>query len=100
MDVTGMVRKQVYIEPRQEALLKQMAERKSVSEAELIRLAIDRQLAGGELQVLPPDSLAWEEAHQFMMALRARGPVEGRARAWKRDELYEERMDRYGRDPD
>ena len=38
--MAGMVRKQIYIEPRQDALLKQAAKRRSVSEAELIRLAL------------------------------------------------------------
>jgi hypothetical protein len=99
MIVTGMVRKQIYIEPRQDALLKRLAELRSVSEAELIRSAIDRQL-NGEVQPPPPDPVAWEEAHQFMMELRARGPIEGRARAWVRENLYEERMSRYGRDSD
>jgi hypothetical protein len=53
-DIARMVRKQIYIEPRQEVLLRQAAKRRKVSEAELIRLAIDRQLASGELQPLPP----------------------------------------------
>lgn len=95
-----MVRKQIYIEPRQEALLKQAAKRRSVSEAELIRGAIDRQLSSGELQPLPSDQIAWEQAYQFMIELRARGPIEGRARTWERQDLYEERIGRYDRDPD
>jgi hypothetical protein len=98
--MAGMVRKQIYIEPRQEILLRQMAKRRSVSEAELIRLAIDRQLGNGELQPLPSDPVAWEQAYQFMMELRALGPIEGQARAWKRQELYEERINRYDSDSD
>ena len=98
--MTRMVRKQIYIEPRQEALLKQVAKRQSVSEAELIRLAIDRQLSSGRLQLSPPDPVAWEQAYQFMMELRARGPIEGQARPWKREELYEERVSRYDSDSD
>ena len=61
--MAGMVRKQIYSEPRQEVLLKQAAKRLSVSEAKLIRLAIDRQLGSGELQLLPPDPVAWEQAY-------------------------------------
>jgi hypothetical protein len=95
-----MVRKQIYIDPRQEALLKQAARRRSVSEAELIRVAIDRQLRGGELQPIPPDPVAWEQALQFMLELRARGPIEGQARTWNRQELYEERVSRYDSDLD
>lgn len=37
-----MIRKQVYIEPRQERLLKERARRYRVTEADLIRQAIDR----------------------------------------------------------
>ena len=98
--MAGMVRKQIYIEPRQEVLLKQAAKRESVSEAELVRLALDRQLGGGWLHSPPPDPLAWEKAYQFMRELRARGPIEGQARTWKREELYEERVSRYDSDPD
>lgn len=98
--MAGMVRKQIYIRARQEALLKQAAKRRSVSEAELIRLAIDRQLGSGELQSLPPDPVAWEQAYQFMIELRARGPIEGQARTWKRQDLYEERVNRYDSDSD
>jgi hypothetical protein len=98
--MAGMVRKQIYIEPRQEVLLKQVAKKESVSEAELIRRALDRQLSGGRLKSPPPDPLAWEEAYQFMMELRVRGPIEGQVRTWKREELYEERVSRYDSDPD
>lgn len=98
--MAGMVRKQIYIEPRQDTLLKQAAKRRSVSEAELIRQAIDRQLSGGKLQTPPPDPVAWEQAYQFMLELRARGPVEGQARTWERQDLYEERLSRYDSDPD
>jgi hypothetical protein len=94
-----MVRKQIYIEPRQEVLLKQLAEARGVSEAELIRRAIDRQVGGGVQRPLPPDPVAWEQAYQFMLDLRTRGPAEGEQRSWRREELYEERMKRYERDP-
>jgi len=94
-----MVRKQFYIEPRQQLLLKRAAEIRSVSEAELIRLAIDRHLSGG-VQSPPPDRAAWEQAYRFMMELRARGPIEEQSRTWTRQDLYEERMNRYDSDPD
>ena len=94
-----MVRKQIYIEPRQEVLLKQMAASRGVSEAELIRQAIDRQMGGGRGRPLPPDPVAWEQAYQFMLDLRAQGPLEGKQRTWRREDLYEERMSRYDRDP-
>jgi hypothetical protein len=96
--MSRMVRKQIYIEPRQEALLKRLAESRGVSEAELIRQAIDRQVSGGRQGTLPPDPVAWEQAYQFMLDLHAQGPMEGKQRTWKREDLYEERMSRYDRD--
>lgn len=94
-----MVRKQIYIEPRQEMLLKRLARSRGVSEAELIRQAIDRQVGGVRQRSLPPDPVAWEQAYQFMLDLRAQGPMEGEQRTWRRQDLYEERMKRYDDDP-
>jgi len=103
-EMTRMVRKQVYIEPRHEVLLKRLARRRGVSEAELIREAIDRQIGSGSgrglSHFLPSDPVAWEEAYQFMLDLHARGPVAGQARTWKREDLYEERLSRHDRDSD
>ena len=98
--MTSMIRKQVYIEPRQDALLKRLAQTYKLSEAELIRQAIDRQLGTGLGPELPPDPDAWEQAYQFMLELQARGPIAGQGRTWKREDLYEERLSRYDRDPD
>ncbi len=93
-----MVRKQVYIEPRQDAVLKQLAQARGVSEAELIRRAIDQQISGSQRLSLPPDPAAWEQAYQFMLDLHAQGPVAGQGRTWTREDIYEERLSRYGRD--
>ena len=41
--MTDMVRKQVYIHQRQEATLKRLARQRGLSEAEIIRQAIDRE---------------------------------------------------------
>ena len=98
--MTSMIRKQVYIEPRQDALLKRLAQTYKLSEAELIRQAIDRQLGAGLGPELPSDTDAWEQAYQFMLELLARGPIEGKGRTWKREDLYEERLSRHDRDPD
>ena len=95
-----MVRKQVYIEPRHEAILKRLAQARGVSEAELIRQAIDRQVSGGQLQPTQLDPGAWEEAYQFMLALHARGALQEQARKWTREDLYEERLSRHGRRSD
>ncbi len=94
-----MVRKQIYIEKRQQARLKRLARARGISEAELIRQAIDQNASGGPREK-HPDPEAWKKAHRFMLVLRARGPLPGSPRAWKREELYEERLTRYGRRAD
>lgn len=92
-----MIRKQIYIRKRQQAVLKQLARARGVSEAEIIRRAIDEQVNGRGSQTLPPDLGAWEKALAFMNALHRQGPAANRKRRWTRDELYEERENRYGR---
>jgi hypothetical protein len=94
-----MVRKQIYIQRQQQAILRRLARALRVSEAELIRQALDHQVRAGS-RLAQPDPEAWEQAHRFMTALRARGPLSGRARTWTRDELYEDRVSRYPRRPD
>ena len=79
----------MYIEPRHEALLKQFAEARGTSVAELIRQAIDRQIAGGQARFVLPDP-TWEEARAFMLSLHARGPCAGQERTWMREDLHEE----------
>ena len=94
--MTQMVRKQIYIDKRQKAQLKRAAKARGTSEAELIRQAIDRQLAGGGVG-LPYDVAAWERAVALMRSLQAQGTLSNRRRSWTRDELYDERESRYGR---
>ena len=89
-----MIRKQVYIEPIQDAGLKQRAIMLGVTEAEIIRRAIDRQIS-----LLGPgvrDLSAWEREKAFI-AKRigvSRGPG---GRRFSREDAYEERLERYGR---
>lgn len=90
-----MVRKQVYLRRRQTAMLKRQAKETGSTESELIRQAIDRQVIGSG-RLLSPDPRAWERAHDLMLELNSQGPLVGRRRQWTRDELYEERMNRYG----
>ena len=94
--MTEMVRKQIYIEKRQRAQLKRAAKAHGMSEAALIRQAIDQKLAGGG-KGLPRDLAAWERAISLMRSLQAQGPLPNRRRNWTREELYEERESRYGR---
>ena len=89
-----LVRKQVYIESRQDALLKQKARLLGVTEAEVIREAIDRQMASVRLNVR--DMKAWEREKAFIAKRMKKGFVP-ETRRWKREDAYEERLMRYGR---
>lgn len=84
-----MIRKQVYLEPRQARLLKQRSKALGVTEAALIRQIIDRTLltAHGSGPWRPE---AWEDEKRFIKHLLAKGPVPGERR-WTRDELYDDR---------
>ncbi len=92
-----MVRKQIYISRQQDARLKRLAKRRGVSEAEIIRQALDQRLSGGKTHLFQPNPQAWEDALEFMMQLRARGPIPNQRRTWKREDAYEERESRYDR---
>lgn len=89
-----MIRKQVYIEPRQDAILKGLARMLGLSEAEVIRQAIDRQASAVPVGVRDLD--AWEREKAFIAERMAAGPVSSRRR-WSREEIYEERLARHGR---
>jgi hypothetical protein len=90
-----MVRKQVYIEPEQEVLLKQRARALGMSEAELIRMGI---AAMGRTAIsLPMDQRAWADELAF---IRQRAQVEQAGdgqRQWTREDLYAERLERFSR---
>lgn len=92
-----MIRKQIYIQKRQETILRKLARLRQVSEAELIREAIDRQINDPGMRPSRPDPIAWDKAHKFMLELRARGPAANQPRTWTREDAYAERMNRYDR---
>jgi hypothetical protein len=84
----GLVRKQIYIKPRQEKLLKQAARETRMTEAEIIRRAVDLWLDTREKKHQARE--AWKEARAFIEERIAQGPVPG-GRTWTREELYEDR---------
>ena len=91
-----MIRKQVYIEPEQEELLKRRSKELGVSEAALIRQAIDRLHLGAADGRSLPGRPAWEEAKRVIQE-RMKLRVPQTERGWTREELYEERLARYSR---
>lgn len=82
-----MVRKQVYIEERQERMLKKSASELGVAEAELIRRGIDQMLKG-LLPAAQPDANAWAEEKRFIAQLKERTPP-AKIKRWTRAELHE-----------
>ncbi len=76
-----MIRKQIYIEERQEALLKRLAKTFRTTEAELIRRSLDRGLTQVQGVI---SAAAWDRALEIME--RRRRP--GKIRRWRREDLY------------
>jgi len=89
-----MVRKQIYIEERHERLLKRISKTRGVSEAEIIRQAIDRETIGGKTSLLAPDQAAWDEIIRFVKNRKSLRP-RGRPYRWNRLDAYEERDRRF-----
>jgi hypothetical protein len=81
-----MIRKQIYLEPAQNTALKRLAQQAGVSEAELIRAAIDQHLQTGRR--LRPNPALWDEEFAFLERL-AQQPFPAATRIWRRDDLYE-----------
>ena len=93
--MAGMVRKQIYIEERHERLLKRISKARGVSEAELIRRAIERETVG-EKPVLTPDQAAWDKILRFAKNRKAVRPS-ARPYRWNRLDAYEERERRFSK---
>jgi CO/xanthine dehydrogenase Mo-binding subunit len=89
-----MVRKQIYLESDQDKMLQARAKALGISTAELIRRRITDP--GRGVASYPTRPEAWEEELRFI-AERARLADLKKTRGWTRDELYEERLERFSR---
>src|SRR5262249_27449160 len=91
--ISRMIRKQIYLEPGQEHLLKQRANELGVSEAELIRRCLATM--GPQTVPLPLEPQAWADE----LAFRRRGPDPAPSRpargAWTREALYADGLGRF-----
>lgn len=97
--MSEMIRKQIYIQKSQEVRLKKIAETQGVSEAEIIRRALDVELRhAGYRSAYSME--AWERIRKFISNIEKRAPVKSKKRDWTREDLYEERMKRYDRNSD
>jgi hypothetical protein len=93
-----MVRKQIYIHRRQQNMLRQLARQRGVSEAEIIRRAIDRETTLQETPHSEDSHTALEEIIKAGYMLRDHPTVTGEPYRFSREELYEERENRWIRD--
>ena len=94
--MAGMVRKQVYIEKRQDEALKRTARRRGVTEAELVREALALRSDDSGLAAVP-DREAWLSFERFVLRERRKGALPARGRSWTRGDLYAERIGRWPR---
>ncbi len=91
-----MVRKQIYLDERRNEVVRRIARARGVSEAEVIREAIDAH-GGRQTRKSVLDPKAWKQALKFMRSLQSTKNRSGsKPRKWNRDELYEDRLKRYG----
>lgn len=94
--MSQMVRKQIYIHKRQQVLLDQLARARGVSQAEVIRRAIEREFSGDAPPATPPDRAAWDEL-LATLADRRRFGAAGAPYRWNREDAYQERERLYDR---
>ena len=85
-----MVRKQIYLPRRQNQVLKRLAKQRGVSEAEVIRQALERE-AQTTSYPAHADEDGWKRIHQFIKERQAAYSGVGKPVAWDREELYEDR---------
>ncbi len=83
-----LIRKQLYLEPVQDALVKEWAAKRGLSEAEVVREALNLYAATAQLR-LPRNPAAWAEEKAFLEAQGRQETVPGR-REWEREDLYED----------
>jgi hypothetical protein len=91
--MSDMVRKQFYIHKRQQVLLRRLSQARGVSEAEIVRRAIERETTGVSSLPPPPDRAAWDEIMDFLEARKALGS-DGEPYRWNREDAYHERENR------
>lgn len=97
--MSQMVRKQIYIQKSQEERLKKVSEARGVSEAEIIRRALESELKRGGVRRAYDDE-AMKRLHQAMLEMDKKPPVPRKKGDWTREDLYQERIQRYDRHTD
>jgi hypothetical protein len=93
-----MIRKQLYIDPHQDALLKRKARELGLSEAELVRRALDAALGEDQHSITPRRSVLQDLLKDALAFSLVHKPPEGYG--YKREDAYsnEPRLERWGSD--
>jgi hypothetical protein len=92
-----MVRKQIYLPKRQNQLVKRLAKQRGISEAEVIRQALEREAEMAAPKVRDGKK-ALDEMIAFARSLREHPELmQGEPIRWNRQELYEERESRWSK---
>lgn len=94
---TNMVRKQIYIHKRQDAMLKQLSKMLGVSEAEIIRQAIEGVSTFNPEHAGSFDEAAFQEFIAFIEE-RKKTVTNAEPYRWNREEIYAERENRWIRE--
>ncbi len=90
-----MVRKQIYLQRRQNHLLKRLAKQRGISEAEVIRQALEHE-AQMSAPVVRDSKKALDNLITFARSLRQRPELlEGQLEKFNRAEIYREREQRW-----
>jgi Zn-dependent peptidase ImmA (M78 family) len=86
--MSQMVRKQIYLYKQQEAMLRRVAEARGVSEAEVIRQALDQVFVSGSDKITGSEKSPLDEFIEFARSNQKRT---GKPYKWNRQDAYEER---------
>ena len=89
-----MIRKNIYVSRRQKLTLKRLAKQRGISEAAVIRQALERE-AALSVPVVHDSHQALEKIFSYVESLRKRSEfMQGKPYKFNRDELYAERESR------
>ncbi len=83
--MSRMVRKQIYLERRQDRAVKRLARRTKRSESEIIRAGVDAVLEEGNAR--EQRRKAFEQYESLIKQRMAKGPSPGK-RDWTREDIY------------
>jgi hypothetical protein len=89
-----MVRKQIYLPRRQNLALRRLAKERGVSEAEVIRQALEREAEAKAIPLLRGTD-SWAGVLDFLQSRRIALASGGKPLEWDRQAVHEERENRW-----